>query len=77
MDYTYVIIVLIAVVCAVEIPQLARLRLKRDLAVYVVLMAAAILTGVLYQLRFPVPNPVYAINDLFAPVGKWIGQLLS
>jgi low affinity Fe/Cu permease len=77
MDYTYIIVILIAVVCAVEIPQLVRRRLKWDLAVYIALMASAILMGVLYQLRFPVPNPVYAINDLFAPVGKWIGQLLS
>jgi hypothetical protein len=66
-----------AIISVLEVPAMVRGRMKKDLAAFACLLAAALAISIIYTLRVEVPNPTQLIMRLFMPVSKWIEQLLS
>lgn len=66
-----------AIVSVLEVPAMVRGRMKKDLAVFSCLLAAALAISIIYTLHIEVPNPTQLITRLFMPVSKWLEQLLS
>ncbi|MBO8137252.1 MAG: hypothetical protein H0Z40_03850 [Desulfotomaculum sp.] len=76
MNAVLLIIVYTAII-SIEVPGLIKKKLWRELAVFSFLMLVGMIFGFGVALDLPVPNPISALEAVFAPLTKYLDGLLS
>ncbi len=68
------LLVLCALITALELPGLASRRHKGEQLTFGVLLALGFGTGLALVLRWPVPNPTQVLEAIFGPVAALAGM---
>ncbi|MFP3125519.1 hypothetical protein OH784_22800 [Ectobacillus funiculus] len=71
-------IFLLAVFIAMyELPSLLQQESRKDLAVFVIFLAAGMTLSILQVLRISIPNPIVVITFIFEPLAHVIDRVLG
>ncbi len=71
------IVLVIAVIIAIEAPGLFRRKMWRELAAFGVLMIIGAVFSLGWALKLPIPNPTRGIEAIFGPVTRYIENFLT
>ncbi|MDD4237621.1 MAG: hypothetical protein PHT62_03560 [Desulfotomaculaceae bacterium] len=71
------LVLVFAVIIALEAPGLVRKKMWRELTAFSVLLLIGMILSFGQVLQLPLPNPTSGIDAVFGPFSKYIEKLLS
>lgn len=74
---TVLVIVLSVVLCFVEIPQMLKSKLYRELVAFSVILCCGVILTIVQGLNIPIPNPADFPATVFSPIVNLIKGALE
>ncbi|MFD2442840.1 hypothetical protein ACFSO7_02370 [Bacillus sp. CGMCC 1.16607] len=71
------ILVIVAIIIAIDVPPLLRKKLKKELWIFSILLLIGIVLSVAQVLEMKIPNPLEWIIAIYQPLSNMIDQLLK
>lgn len=70
------ILVITAVIMAIDVPPMVKKKQKKELWVFFIILIPGVIAGILLAFGVHLPNPTDFIAWLFRPVTNWIHYVL-
>ncbi|MFE4241182.1 hypothetical protein [Peribacillus butanolivorans] len=72
-----VILVIVAIIIAIDVPSLLRKKLKKELWIFSVLLLFGTALSIAQALNIKIPNPLDWITAIYKPLSDMIEKLLK
>ncbi|MFD4931328.1 hypothetical protein ACFWMS_20820 [Peribacillus butanolivorans] len=72
-----VILVIVAIIIAIDVPSLLRKKLKKELWIFSVLLLFGTALSIAQALNIKIPNPLDGITAIYKPLSDMIEKLLK
>ncbi|KRF67090.1 hypothetical protein ASG99_17095 [Bacillus sp. Soil768D1] len=72
-----VILILVAIIIAIDVPSLLRKKLKKELWIFSVLLLFGTALSIAQALNIKIPNPLDWITAIYKPLSDMIEKLLK
>ncbi|AXN38550.1 hypothetical protein ACFTQL_22590 [Peribacillus butanolivorans] len=72
-----VILILVAIIIAIDVPSLLRKKLKKELWIFSVLLLFGTALSISQALNIKIPNPLDWITAIYKPLSDMIEKLLK